>query len=53
MALFTVTQQQDTRRELTYIVGVDRYLQSRCSGLVVYLLTQACHLQQLLNSLSN
>ena len=35
----TVTQHQDTKRELAYIAGVDRYLQGRCSGLAAYLIT--------------
>jgi len=39
MAPSTATQQQDTRRELAYIAGVDRYLQSWCSGLAAYLTT--------------
>ena len=39
MAPFTVTQQQDTRKESAYIIGVDGYLQGQCSNLTVYLLT--------------
>ena len=50
MVPFTATQQQDTRRELAYIVGVDGYLQGWYSGLVAYLITQACCLQPLLEN---
>ena len=41
----TATQQQDTRRELAHVAGVDGYLQSQCSSLAAYLLTWACRLQ--------
>jgi hypothetical protein len=39
MAPFIATQQQNIRRELAYIAGVDIYLQGCYGGLVVYLLT--------------
>ena len=53
IAPFIETQQQDIRRELAHVVGIDGYLQGQYSGLIAYLLTQAYYLQQFLNSLSN
>ena len=50
MAPSIATQHQNTRRELAYTVGVDGYLQGQCSGSAAYLITQAYHLQPLLEN---
>ena len=50
MVPFTATQQQDTRKELAYMAGVDRYLQGRCSGSATYLITQTYYSQPLLEN---
>ena len=50
MAPFTATQQQNTRRELAYIVGIDRYLQGQYSSSAAHLITQACRSQPLLEN---
>ena len=49
----TVTQQQNTRRELAHAAGVDGYLQGRCSGSAAHLSTRARRSQRLSNSSSD
>ena len=50
MAPFTATQHQDTRKELAYTAGVDKYLQGQYSSSAAYLITQAHHSQPFLEN---